>query len=122
MTSPRPFYEIPLPSGRALQLGPRCLVMAILNVTPDSFAEATRFDPTSAVEAALRMAAAGADIIDVGGESTRPGAEPGGHPEPGHTEKPGRLSIPPVLPRPGHRRDRLPVDAERCSPEAAPGL
>ena len=72
----RPSYTIPLPAGRSLVLGPRCLVMAILNVTPDSFAEATRFDPASAVEAALRMAADGADIIDVGGESTRPGAEP----------------------------------------------
>jgi len=72
----RPSYSIPLPSGRTLQLGPRCLVMAILNVTPDSFAEETRFETASAVEAALRMAADGADIIDIGGESTRPGAEP----------------------------------------------
>jgi len=60
-----------------LALGERCLVMGILNVTPDSFAEpASKIDPADAVEAALRMEAAGADIIDVGGESTRPGAEP----------------------------------------------
>jgi len=60
-----------------LALGERCLVMGILNVTPDSFAEpASKIDPADAVEAALRMEAAGADILDVGGESTRPGAEP----------------------------------------------
>jgi dihydropteroate synthase len=50
--------------------------MAILNVTPDSFADAERFDTGRAVEAALAMEAAGADIIDLGGESTRPGAIP----------------------------------------------
>jgi dihydropteroate synthase len=66
-------YTIPLP-GRVLELGPRCLVMGILNVTPDSFADPTHLDPAAAVDAALRMEADGADIIDVGGESTRPGA------------------------------------------------
>lgn len=51
--------------------------MGILNVTPDSFAEAQpRLDPDEAVAAALDMQEQGADIIDVGGESTRPGAEP----------------------------------------------
>jgi dihydropteroate synthase len=51
--------------------------MGILNITPDSFAEASRLgDPSAALEAALRMEADGADLIDVGGESTRPGAEP----------------------------------------------
>jgi dihydropteroate synthase len=51
--------------------------MAILNVTPDSFADrASRLDPAEAVDAALRMEADGADLIDIGGESTRPGAEP----------------------------------------------
>jgi dihydropteroate synthase len=69
-------YTIPLPDGRRLDLGARCLVMAILNVTPDSFAEASPLDPATAVDVALRMAADGADIIDIGGESTRPGAEP----------------------------------------------
>jgi dihydropteroate synthase len=54
----------------------RCLVMGIVNVTPDSFADGPSLDRSAAVEAALRMAAAGADIIDVGGESTRPGADP----------------------------------------------
>jgi dihydropteroate synthase len=60
-----------------LALGARTLVMGILNVTPDSFADGGRhLDPGAAVEAGVRMAAEGADIIDIGGESTRPGAEP----------------------------------------------
>jgi dihydropteroate synthase len=51
--------------------------MGILNVTPDSFADASpRLDPAVAVDAALRMEADGADLIDIGGESTRPGADP----------------------------------------------
>ncbi|MEN6424534.1 MAG: dihydropteroate synthase [Phycisphaerales bacterium] len=54
-----------------------CLVMGILNVTPDSFSDGGQFlDPASAVEHGLRMAAQGAAIIDVGGESTRPGSKP----------------------------------------------
>jgi dihydropteroate synthase len=52
-------------------------VMGILNVTPDSFSDGGRFfDPVRAIEHGLRMAAEGADILDIGGESTRPGAEP----------------------------------------------
>ena len=59
-----------------LTLGDRTLVMGILNVTPDSFADGgVRFDAGRAIEDGLRMIADGADIIDVGGESTRPGAE-----------------------------------------------
>jgi dihydropteroate synthase len=50
--------------------------MAILNVTPDSFAESRPLDRDSAVAAALRMEGEGADLLDVGGESTRPGAAP----------------------------------------------
>lgn len=51
-------------------------VMGILNVTPDSFSDGgVHFDPEDAVEAARQMVRAGADILDVGGESTRPGAE-----------------------------------------------
>ncbi|MDO8881295.1 MAG: dihydropteroate synthase [Coriobacteriia bacterium] len=55
----------------------RPLVMGILNVTPDSFSDGGRFiDPDAAVSHAREMIAAGAGIIDVGGESTRPGAPP----------------------------------------------
>jgi len=53
------------------------LIMGILNVTPDSFSDGGKHnDPKSAVKHALKMVQAGADIIDVGGESTRPGAAP----------------------------------------------
>ena len=58
-------------------LGERTLVMGILNVTPDSFSDGGALQGVGpAVDAALRMVDAGADIIDVGGESTRPGATP----------------------------------------------
>lgn len=68
-------YELRLPAGRTLALGRRTLVMGILNVTPDSFADGGAYpDPGRAVEAALALEEAGADIIDIGGESTRPGA------------------------------------------------
>ena len=51
--------------------------MGVVNVTPDSFSDGGRFlDPAAAVDHARRLAAEGADIIDIGGESTRPGAEP----------------------------------------------
>jgi dihydropteroate synthase len=61
---------------RALLVGKRTLVMGILNVTPDSFSDGGQFlDPEKAVMHALQMLDDGADIIDVGGESTRPGAK-----------------------------------------------
>jgi dihydropteroate synthase len=70
-------YTVPLPDGRALSLGPRTLVMGVLNVTPDSFSDGgDHLDPGSAVVAGLRMAEEGADLIDIGGESTRPGSAP----------------------------------------------
>jgi dihydropteroate synthase len=60
-----------------LPLGERTLVMGILNVTPDSFSDGGRFfDLDQALAQARAMVEAGADIIDIGGESTRPGAEP----------------------------------------------
>ncbi|MGQ3676363.1 dihydropteroate synthase [Xanthobacter sp. TB0139] len=63
--------------GRALTLGPRALVMGILNVTPDSFSDGGHnFAVTDALANARRMAAEGADILDIGGESTRPGHTP----------------------------------------------
>jgi dihydropteroate synthase len=70
-------FELPLPTGRSLTLGERTLIVGVLNVTPDSFAErAPRLDPAVAIDEALRLEAEGADIVEVGGESTRPGAEP----------------------------------------------
>ncbi|MBM4262132.1 MAG: dihydropteroate synthase [Deltaproteobacteria bacterium] len=60
-----------------LDYGRQTLVMGVLNVTPDSFYDGgRRLDPGRAIDDALRMAADGAAIVDVGGESTRPGAEP----------------------------------------------
>ena len=68
---------MPLRNRAALVLGERTLVMGILNITPDSFSDGgVRLDPARAVEDGLRMVEEGADILDVGGESTRPGAEP----------------------------------------------
>jgi len=58
-------------------IGIRTLVMGILNVTPDSFSDGGRYaEPSAAVDHAYEMAANGADIIDIGGQSTRPGSEP----------------------------------------------
>lgn len=64
-----------LPRGRRLEFGAMPLVMAIINVTPDSFSDGgVNFDEQTAVENALQAAKDGADILDVGGESTRPGS------------------------------------------------
>jgi dihydropteroate synthase len=74
--SSRKQYRLVLPK-RVLELGRRTLVMGVLNVTPDSFSDGGRyFDARAAVVRALEMEHAGADIIDIGGESTRPGAAP----------------------------------------------
>ena len=62
---------------RAFDASERTLVMGILNVTPDSFSDGGRFeDPNAAIEHGSRLIGDGADIVDVGGESTRPGSEP----------------------------------------------
>ena len=76
MTSRRRF-TIPLPDGGSLALGERTLIMGVINVTPDSFSDGGRLlDAAAAIDAGVRMADEGVDLIDVGGESTRPGAEP----------------------------------------------
>jgi dihydropteroate synthase len=73
----RRHYSVPLPGRAPLELGARTLVMGILNITPDSFSDGgLRMDPDRAVADGLRMIEDGADILDVGGESTRPGADP----------------------------------------------
>ena len=69
-------FRLRLP-GRTLALGERTLVMGVVNVTPDSFSDGgLSLDPDAAAERALELERAGADIVDVGGESTRPGARP----------------------------------------------
>ena len=71
----RPVFEWNLGS-RSLQLGKRTLVLGVINVTPDSFSDGgVHFDRDRAVEHGMRLLTDGADILDVGGESTRPGAK-----------------------------------------------
>ena len=73
--SPRKIFKLRLPS-RTLTLGERTLIMGVLNVTPDSFSDGGKFfSARKAVEGALAMQAAGADILDIGAESTRPGSQ-----------------------------------------------
>jgi dihydropteroate synthase len=75
--TPIPTRTWTLAHGRSLEIGDRALIMGILNVTPDSFSDGGRFHAAEcAIEHAARMIGEGADIIDIGGESTRPGAEP----------------------------------------------
>jgi dihydropteroate synthase len=70
----RHHFRVKLRVG-TLTLGKRTLVMGVLNITPDSFSDGGTFiDPAKAVNRALEMEKSGADIIDIGGESTRPGA------------------------------------------------
>jgi dihydropteroate synthase len=64
-------------ADRELDCSARTLVMGVLNVTPDSFSDGGQyFDPEAAVRRGLEMASDGADLVDVGGESTRPGSDP----------------------------------------------
>jgi dihydropteroate synthase len=73
--SSRKKFNLRLCSGK-LVLGERTLVMGVLNVTPDSFSDGGNFlEPESAIERAFVIANAGADLLDVGGESTRPGSQ-----------------------------------------------
>src|SRR5258706_15185184 len=66
--------QLELPSG-ALTLGQRTLLMGVLNVTPDSFSDGGKFlDAQRAIGRALEMERAGADLLDIGGEATRPGS------------------------------------------------
>jgi len=73
----RPGYEWKL-ARRSFELGARTLVMGVVNVTPDSFSDAGRhFSQESAVQHALQLLDEGANILDIGGESTRPGVKTG---------------------------------------------
>ena len=81
---PAPVWRFRRPGGEPVTFGPAGLprLMGIVNVTPDSFSDGGRHGTVqSAVAHALRLAADGADVLDVGGESTRPGAEPVGEEE-----------------------------------------
>jgi dihydropteroate synthase len=72
----RPEFEIKV-AGGVVRLGERTLVMGVLNVTPDSFSDGGRYlEPERAIEGGLELVRQGADWLDVGGESTRPGSQP----------------------------------------------
>ena len=74
--APRPRFHWKLRT-RSLALGERTLLVGVVNVTPDSFSDGGKFlSPASALEHALLLLEHGADILDLGGESTRPGAHP----------------------------------------------
>ena len=71
----RPVFEWNLGS-RVITLGKRTLLMGVVNVTPDSFSDGGLYlDPEKAVEHGLKLLDDGADLLDIGGESTRPGAK-----------------------------------------------
>ncbi|HEX3011426.1 MAG TPA: dihydropteroate synthase, partial [Syntrophomonadaceae bacterium] len=74
LKSPEPhLIMLRLPNNRKMEFGSRTMIMGILNVTPDSFSDGGRyFDLDAAVKHALEMIEEGADIIDVGGASSRP--------------------------------------------------
>ena len=77
IAAPRRSFTVPLPGRASLVLGPRTLVMGVINVTPDSFSDGGQaLDPIRARDIAQAMEACGADLIDIGAESTRPGATP----------------------------------------------
>jgi dihydropteroate synthase len=68
-------FTVPLPGRESLVLGDRTFIMGVINVTPDSFSDGgTLLDPERAIRAGVQMVEDGADLLDVGGESTRPGA------------------------------------------------
>ena len=72
-----PVRMLPVDKSAPWSLGSKTFVMGIVNVTPDSFSDGAELESTAAaVEKALEMERAGVDIIDIGGESSRPGAEP----------------------------------------------
>ncbi len=72
----RPTFELQMPD-RKLRLGERTIVMGVLNTTPDSFSDGGLYlDPDAAIAHGIEMVSQGADWIDVGGESTRPGSHP----------------------------------------------
>jgi dihydropteroate synthase len=116
----RPFI-VPLPHGATLGLGERPLVMGVLNVTPDSFADSVRLvdvrhgrtsvDVGRAVDLALAMQDQGADLLDIGGESTRPGARPLGC-----DEEIGRVV--PVV-EAAAKRLRIPISVDTYKAEVA---
>ena len=108
----RRIYVVPLADRYELRLGERPLVMGVLNVTPDSFAEASpSFDSAAAIDRAVQMEEEGADILDVGGESTRPGTDP-------VTAREGLSRVLPVV-KALARRVRVPISVDTYRADVA---
>jgi dihydropteroate synthase len=98
--------------GRVFDLSQQRLIMGVLNVTPDSFSDGGKFfSAERAIEHGMKMAADGADIIDVGGESTRPGAEAVA------TEEELRRVIPVI--RSLHARVEVPISIDTSKSQVA---
>jgi len=100
----RKTFRLKLLSG-TLVLGERTLVMGVLNVTPDSFSDGGEFlQPERAIEQAFAIERAGADLLDVGGESTRPGS----------AETPASIELERILPvlEALHGRLKIPVSVD----------
>jgi dihydropteroate synthase len=108
----RRLYTVTLTGERRLELGERTLVMAVINVTPDSFAEREpSIDPARALDLAQQAEAQGADILDLGAESTRPGSAAVGAEE-------ERRRLLPAL-RAIAARTRLPISVDTTKSEVA---
>jgi dihydropteroate synthase len=99
--------------GRVLDCSERTLVMGVVNVTPDSFSDGGRYlDADAAVGHALRLVEEGADIVDIGGESTRPGSDPVGVDE-------ERARVVPAIERLAAEHPRLAISIDTRKPEVA---
>lgn len=108
----REIFELEV-GGRKVRLGERTLLMGVLNVTPDSFSDGGRFlDPARAIHRGIEMTSQGADWIDVGGESTRPGSKPI------DSEEELRRVLP-VIRGLRERRRRLPISIDTTKSEVA---
>ena len=110
--SDRKLYNIKLLGGRVIELGRRTLIMGILNITPDSFSDGGSFDDYDrALARAFELISAGADILDIGGESTRPGSAPA----------PAEVELERVVPiiREVRKKSDLPISIDTTKAEVA---
>ena len=115
-----PAVRIPLPDGRGLPLGPLPGVMAILNVTPDSFSDGGRFaTAAAAIDEGIRAADLGAAVVDIGGESTRPRGAAYGEGAGEVTEAEETQRVLPVVEALREKRPLLPISVDTRRTEVA---